>query len=93
MLNQKGLSLRGLMGKMMLSFSFSLLGSWGLLITRLKLQPLEVWVEPLMAKQFQIDLAGGSLFLLGIFLTVYYRLRLGPLLKRLEALGLHQVRP
>ncbi|MDR3038626.1 MAG: hypothetical protein LBV21_04990 [Candidatus Adiutrix sp.] len=48
----------------------------------------EAILMPLLKNQFQIDLFGGALALLGGIMLIYYRRRLGPLLLRLEELGL-----
>ena len=49
-------------------------------------QAFKIW--PLMKNQLEIDLACAVLTALGIFMIIFYRRRLSPLLTRLEGIGL-----
>ncbi len=98
MTSKNAASLRGLVGKLMFSVFLALIGSWGLVVVKLDNR----YLQELLAEQPYVDLGRiiklktiplvepvcWSLGFLGIFLTVYYRLRLGPRLKRIENLSL-----
>ena len=108
---KRGLSLQGLVFRLILSVGLALSGLTGLLLPRLRhpwaMDLLRSWraaapsldpaclggqaaalAPPLLRHQFQVDLVCGALVFLGLFLMLYYRRRLTPLLRRLEALGL-----
>jgi hypothetical protein len=86
MANRKGASLRGLIRRLVLSFSLTVLGSWGLIIPRLGLTDnMEFFHDDF--NLFYFDLGSLAAVLLGLFMTIYYRLRLAPRLKRVEELG------
>jgi len=96
---KKTASLRGLIGKLMFSVFLALLGAWGLVIVKLDNRRL----QELMAEQPYVDLGQLVEALpplplvellcwffgfLGLFMTLYYRFRLGPRLARIESLSL-----
>jgi len=87
MKRKKEISLRGLIRRLMLSFGLALAGSWGIIATRLNIEAINdlVFTDPM--NQFYTDLVSLTVVLLGLFLMVYYRLRLSPRLKRMEDLG------
>ena len=88
MMKKNDAPLRRLVNKLFFSFCLALAGSWALVVSRIEIGPLD---EALAAKalgQFYLDLAGLSLFLLGFFMSLYYRLRLTPRLRRMEELGM-----
>lgn len=84
---RKSGSLRGLIRMMVFSLGLSLVGSWGLLLPRLELEVVRSTLDQWRIEPFHLDLACLSLTFLGLFMAVYYRLRLGPRLKRMDYLG------
>ncbi|MDR1920608.1 MAG: hypothetical protein LBS31_02540 [Candidatus Adiutrix sp.] len=87
MILKKGVSLRGLVWKLIFSFSLTILGSWGLIITRMDITVLKFdELDDLMTK-FYIDLVSLTLCFLGLFMIVYYYWLLSPRLKRVAELG------
>ncbi len=80
-------SLRGLIRRLIFSFSLTLMGSWGLLLTRLHFPELQAELARRSVSQFYLDLAGLSLTFLGLFMALYYHRRLLPRLQRMEQLG------
>lgn len=80
-------SLRGMIRMVIFSLSLSLAASWGLLLPRLDLEIIKGLIERRQINLFYLDLICLSLTLLGLFMAVYYRVRLGPRLRRMEYLG------
>ena len=87
MSRKKEISMRGLIRRLILSFGLALAGSWGIIVTRLNIEAVGdlVFADPMT--QFYIDLGCLTVVILGLFLVIYYRLRLSPRLKRMEDLG------
>lgn len=69
------------------SFGLTIIGSWGLILTRLDLVFIQSIIDRRQINVFYLDLTGLALTLMGLFMAIYYRIRLGPRLKRLEDLG------
>ena len=88
MIKKNDAPLRRLVNKLYFSFCLALLGSWALIISRIELGPLDEALARKALGQFYLDLAGLSFFLLGLFMSFYYRLRLTPRLRRMEELGM-----
>jgi hypothetical protein len=84
---KKGVSLRGLVWKLMFSFSLTILGSWGLIITRLDMTILRFDELDDLMTRFYIDLVSLTLCFLGLFMIVYYYCLLSPRLRRAAELG------
>lgn len=80
-------SLRGLVRMMIFSLALAIISSWGLLLTRLDLGFIQSIIDRRQINLFYLDLIGLALALTGLFMAIYYRIRLGPRLKRLEELG------
>lgn len=78
-------SLRGMIRMVIFSLSLTIVGSWSLLLPRLDLGLIQALLDG--RNLFYLDLAGLTLTFLGLFMAVYYRVRLGPRLKRMEYLG------
>lgn len=72
---------------MIFSLGLTITGSWVLILTRLDLIFIQSIIDRRQINIFYLDLAGLALTLMGLFMTVYYRIRLGPRLQRLEDLG------
>lgn len=86
MSRKSGPSLRGLIRRLILSFLLTLLGSWGLLASRLSLfRDFAFFYDDFHL--FYLDLGSLAAVFLGLLLMLYYRVRLGPRLKRVEELG------
>jgi len=89
-----GLALTGLMGLLITRLRHPLimhfLRPWQatdpLETSSLEDMPLTAW--PLMKNQFEIDLAATALTILGLFLIIYYRRRISPILAKLEDMSL-----
>ncbi len=86
MSRKNGPALRGLIRRLILSFLLTLAGSWGLLVSRLSFfRDYEFFYDDFHL--FYLDLGSLTAVFLGLLLTLYYRVRLGPRLKRVEELG------
>lgn len=72
---------------MIFSLGLTIFGSWGLLLLRLDLEVIQTLVDRPQVNLFYLDLIFLSLTFLGLFMAVYYRVRLAPRLKRMEYLG------
>jgi len=84
-------SIRGLIRKLTFSLGLTILGSWGLLLTRLQsvinsdlALDLALFEDDL---NLYIDLGSLSLVFLGLLMSWYYRRLLKPRLDRLDELG------
>lgn len=80
-------SLRGMIRMMIFSLGLTIVGSWGLLLIRLDLELIQTLIDRARISLFYLDLIFLSLTFLGLFMALYYRVRLGPRLKRMEYLG------
>lgn len=69
------------------SLSLTIVGSWGLLLPRLDLEIIQGIIDRRQMNLFYLDLFCLALTFLGIFMAVYYRVRLSPRLRRMEYLG------
>ena len=87
-----GLALSGLTGllvtRLRSPFIMDLLRPWRDLPPQFPPDLGNLPVLPLMKNQFGIDLAATTLTILGLFLIIYYRRRLSPLLAKLEEMSL-----
>jgi len=89
-----GLTLTGLMGLLITRLRhplvMDLLSPWYApppqIQPELEEQPLEAW--PVIENQFTIDLTSIALILLGLYMVVYYRRRISPILAKLEDMSL-----
>ncbi|MDR1044830.1 MAG: hypothetical protein LBP33_06900 [Candidatus Adiutrix sp.] len=88
MIKKNDAPLRRLVNKLFFSFCLALSGSWALIVSRINLGLLDDALARKALGQFYLDLGGLSLFLLGLFMGLYYRLRLTPRLRRIEELGM-----
>lgn len=86
MFNTKGTSLRTLVRRLIFFMALALLGSWGLLFPRLDITPDLAFFED-SHNLFYYDLGCSSLVFLGLLLSIYYRARLKPRLRRADFLG------
>jgi hypothetical protein len=81
-----GPSLRSLIRRLFFAFFLTLLGSWGLLVSRLSLfRDLPFFYDDFHL--FYLDLGSLAAVFLGLLLCFYYRHRLGPRLRRIEEMG------
>jgi len=80
-------SLRVLVRMMIFSLCLAIIGSWGMLLARLDLGSIQSIIDRRQISLFYLDLIGLALTLTGLFMAIYYRIRLEPRLKRLEELG------
>lgn len=87
MTRRKPGSLRGMIRMMIFSMGLTIAGSWGLLLPRLDLEIIQGIIDRRQMNLFYLDLICLTLTFLGLFMSVYYRVRLGPRLKRMEYLG------
>ena len=87
-----GLALTGLMSllvtRLRSPFIMDLLRPWRVPPPQLSPGLESLPVLPLMKNQLEIDLAAAALTILGLFLIIYYRRRLSPLLAKLEEMSL-----
>lgn len=91
MKRRRRVSIKGLVSKLTFSLGLTILGSWGLLITRLQSVINADWALKLALFEDEInqciDLASLSLVILGLLMTLYYRRLLHPRFQRLDELG------
>lgn len=87
MIRRKPGSLRGMIRMVIFSLGLALTGSWGLLLPRLDLDIIQGIIDRREMNLFYLDLICLALTFLGLFMAIYYRVRLGPRLKRMEYLG------
>ena len=90
-MKRRRVSIKGLVRKLTFSLFLTILGSWGLLATRLQAVVNSDWALKLALFEDDfshfIDLASLGLVFLGLLMALYYRRLLAPRFQRLDELG------
>ena len=91
MKRRRRLSIKGLVRRLAFSLGLTILGSWGLLATRLQVIVNSDWASELAFFEddyvHYIDLGSLALVILGLLMALYYRRLLAPRFQRLDELG------